>query len=56
MVDLIPYNDVGFGFPGQGNFERAPDEKINAFQTAIRNAGFPCFVRVTRGDDSAHIL
>ena len=53
MVDLIPYNDIGFGFPGQDNFQQSPDDTINAFQLAIRAAGFPCFVRVTRGEDSA---
>ena len=53
MVDLIPYNDIGFGFPGEPAFGRARHDTIRAFQDEIRAAGFPCFVRVTRGDDSA---
>lgn len=53
MVDLIPYNDIGFGFEGGANFARSRDESINRFQQEVRSAGFPCFVRITRGDDSA---
>jgi len=46
VVDLIPYNDIG-----EGGFVRAGADNVDAFQRRVRDAGFSCFVRVTRGDD-----
>jgi 23S rRNA (adenine2503-C2)-methyltransferase len=53
VVDLIPYNDIGFGFDGEPNFLRTNQDKIRRFQNEVRKAGHACFVRVTRGDDTA---
>ncbi|RYG98500.1 23S rRNA (adenine(2503)-C(2))-methyltransferase RlmN [archaeon] len=47
-IDLIPYNDisvVGFSQPTR--------ERINAFQQVLRDQGYFCTVRVTRGDDES---
>jgi len=32
---------------------RATKDKIGAFQRIVRDAGFACFARITRGDDDA---
>jgi len=47
-LDLIPYNDINI----QG-FRRPSKERVNAFQDVLREEGFFCSVRVTRGDEEA---
>jgi len=47
-LDLIPYNDISV--PG---FVRPSREKVNAFQAHLREQGFFCSVRVTRGDEES---
>jgi len=47
-IDLIPYNDISFG-----DFAKPSREKVNEFQTVLRDEGFFASVRVTRGDDES---
>lgn len=47
-IDLIPYNDIQ-----THNFRRPSRERINEFQHILRERGFFCSVRVTRGDDES---
>lgn len=48
VVNLIPYNSIG-----DASLARATKDKIGAFQRIVRDAGFACFARITRGDDDA---
>lgn len=45
-VNLIPWNPVP-GLP----FRRPADERVFAFQNAVRAAGYPVYIRTPRGDD-----
>ena len=47
-LDLIPYNDIEVD-----GFRKPTVEKVAAFQTSLREAGFFCTVRVTRGEDES---
>lgn len=47
-IDLIPYNDISVP-----HFKKPSKEKVNSFQRVIREAGFFCTVRVTRGEDES---
>ncbi len=45
-VNLIPYN------PGDGlAYQASPIERVMAFEEALRKAGVPAFIRVSRGRD-----
>lgn len=47
-LDLIPYNDIQvYGF------KRPSKETVNAFQKKLREEGFFCSVRLTRGDEES---
>jgi len=48
VVNLIPYNSIG-----DESLSRTSKDKIGTFQRNIREAGFACFARITRGDDDA---
>lgn len=45
-LDLIPYNDID-----THGFKRPSRERVNEFQHYLRDRGFFCSVRVTRGDE-----
>eukprot|EP01038_Epipyxis_sp_PR26KG_P013807 gene13807-18519_t len=45
-LDLIPYNDINVH-----SFQRPSTDKVNYFQQILREEGFFCSVRVTRGDE-----
>jgi 23S rRNA (adenine2503-C2)-methyltransferase len=47
-IDLIPYNDISVP-----EFKKPSKEKVNAFQKVVREAGYFCTVRVTRGEDES---
>jgi 23S rRNA (adenine2503-C2)-methyltransferase len=47
-IDLIPYNDISVP-----EFKKPSREKVNAFQRVVREAGYFCTVRVTRGEDES---
>ena len=47
-IDLIPYNDIN-----AHGFKRPSMDKVNAFQAVLRDNGFFCSVRVTRGDEES---
>ena len=47
-IDLIPYNDISV--PG---FSRPSRERINEYQSYLRDNGIFCSVRVTRGDEES---
>eukprot|EP01031_Cornospumella_fuschlensis_P031380 gene31380-37930_t len=47
-IDLIPYNDIGVA-----SFTQPCRERINNFQRTLRDQGYFCTVRVTRGDDES---
>jgi 23S rRNA (adenine2503-C2)-methyltransferase len=47
-VNLIPWNPVP-GLP----FERLGEERVFAFQNAVRRPDLPVYIRTPRGDDSA---
>jgi 23S rRNA (adenine2503-C2)-methyltransferase len=47
-IDLIPYNDISVP-----EFRRPSREKINEYQSYLRDNGIFCSVRVTRGDEES---
>lgn len=47
-IDLIPYNDISYS-----DFKKPSREKVNEFQSVLRDEGFFASVRVTRGDDES---
>lgn len=47
-IDLIPYNDISVP-----DFKKPSKEKVNSFQRVVREAGYFCTVRVTRGEDES---
>lgn len=47
-LDLIPYNDINVS-----GFQRPSRERVIAFQRHLREQGFFCSVRLTRGDDES---
>lgn len=47
-LDLIPYNDI---HSAAVPYRRPSREAVTAFQRHLRERGFFCGVRVTRGDD-----
>lgn len=48
-VDLIPYNDIEV----MADFRKPSKEAIGAFQAHMREAGYFCTVRVTRGEEES---
>ena len=47
-LDLIPYNDIGISA-----FKRPSNDRICNFQKVLREEGYFCSVRVTRGDEES---
>lgn len=47
-IDLIPYNDISVP-----EFQRPSRQKINDYQSYLRDNGIFCSVRVTRGDEES---
>jgi len=50
-IDLIPYNDIGTDLTD--GLTRPSSERIQIFQTVLREEGYYVAVRHTRGDDEA---
>lgn len=48
MVNLIPFNDIGFA-----KYKKPTIERVWAYQERLTARGFKCFVRTTRGDDES---
>jgi len=48
MINLIPYNDIGFP-----KYRKPKVETVWAFQKRLTSRGFKCFIRTTRGDDES---
>jgi 23S rRNA (adenine2503-C2)-methyltransferase len=48
MVNLIPFNDIGFA-----KYRKPSVEQVWAYQERLTARGFKCFIRTTRGDDES---
>ena len=48
MVNLIPFNDIGFQ-----KFRKPKMEQVWAFQERLTSRGIKCFIRTTRGDEES---
>jgi 23S rRNA (adenine2503-C2)-methyltransferase len=48
MVNLIPYNSIGYG-----KFKKPKQESMLIFQKRLTSRGIKCFVRTTRGDEES---
>ena len=48
MINLIPFNDIGFA-----KYRKPSVEQVWAYQERLTARGFKCFIRTTRGDDES---
>ena len=48
MVNLIPFNDIGFP-----KYQKPTQANMMAFQERLTSKGIKCFVRTTRGDEES---
>jgi 23S rRNA (adenine2503-C2)-methyltransferase len=48
MINLIPFNDIGFA-----KYRKPTVEQVWAYQERLTARGFKCFIRTTRGDDES---